>query len=139
MRGVVLVAGVAVLALIGFGAWWMYWPHQMDGASAGGPMVDVVVPDLSAQARRGEAVFNENCATCHGRNAAGSDQGPPLVHRIYEPSHHGDSAFYRAVGLGVRAHHWRFGDMAAVDGVTERDVAHIVRYIRELQRANGIF
>ena len=63
---------------------------------------------------------------------------PPLVHIIYEPGHHGDESFQRAVALGVRAHHWRFGNMAPVEGLTREDVALIVAYIRELQRANGI-
>jgi len=37
---------------------------------------------------------------------------------------------------GVR--HWRFGDMPPVEGLSRRDVAAIVAYVRELQRANGI-
>ena len=102
-------------------------------------MVKVSVPELSATARLGEKIFSANCTACHGQNAAGSDQGPPLVHRIYEPGHHGDASFYRATLQGVQAHHWEFGNMPAVEGVSERDVEKIVRYIRELQRANGVF
>ena len=48
------------------------------------------------------------------------------------------SAVQRAVARGVRAHHWRFGDMPRVEGLTRGDVAAIVAYVRELQRANGI-
>ena len=44
----------------------------------------------------------------------------------------------RAAALGVRGHHWRFGDMPPVEGLTRTDVAMIVAYVRELQRANGI-
>jgi len=40
--------------------------------------------------------------------------------------------------LGVRAHHWSFGNMPAVEGLTRADVKMIIAYIRELQRANGI-
>jgi hypothetical protein len=47
-------------------------------------------------------------------------------------------SFYLAVQNGVRAHHWRFGDMPAQTGLTRADVAGIVAYVRELQRANGI-
>jgi mono/diheme cytochrome c family protein len=43
-----------------------------------------------------------------------------------------------AVMKGVRAHHWRFGDMPPVEGVSEAQIAGIVAYIRTLQRANGI-
>lgn len=141
MRKRALLFAAVALGLLGFGGWWMYWPHGMGSHSGdhGGPMVQVSVPDLSAEARAGEALFDASCSACHGPNAAGSDQGPPLIHRIYEPNHHADAAFHRAVQLGVQSHHWRFGSMPAVEGVSERDVGKIVRYIREMQRANGIF
>lgn len=101
---------------------------------------NVVVPDtLSANAQIGRAVFNAKCAACHGPDAAGQNGvAPPLVHKIYEPSHHGDEAFQRAAATGVRSHHWRFGDMPPIEGLTRGDVKMIVTYIRELQRANGI-
>lgn len=84
-------------------------------------------------------MFDAKCATCHGVNATGlQDMGPPLVHKIYEPSHHGDESFQRAAAMGVRAHHWRFGNMPPVEGVTRADIAMVVAYIRALQRANGI-
>lgn len=86
----------------------------------------------------GESAFNAVCAACHGANAAGSEAGPPLVHRIYEPSHHGDYAFEMAVNNGVRAHHWKFGNMPPQPGLTKADVNTIIAYVRELQRANGI-
>jgi mono/diheme cytochrome c family protein len=141
MRRLGVIAGVLALALVGLGGWWIYGPHDMDGHAAGqgAAMVQVSVPELSVGGRAGETLFEANCSSCHGLDAAGSDQGPPLVHRIYEPSHHGDPAFYRAALLGVQAHHWRFGNMPPVEGVSEQDVAMIVRYVRELQRANGIF
>lgn len=103
-------------------------------------MVDVVVPgDLSDTAAAGEAAFNNYCASCHGLNAAGQ-QGvaPPLIHIIYEPNHHGDAAFFRASMLGVPAHHWRFGDMPLVDGISDDEIGLIVAYVRALQNANGI-
>jgi hypothetical protein len=68
----------------------------------------------------------------------GTDNGPPLIHKIYEPNHHGDLAFQRAVRQGSRAHHWRFGDMPPQPQVTDADVSVIVKFIREIQRANGI-
>jgi hypothetical protein len=39
----------------------------------------------------------------------------------------------------VKAHHWPFGDMPPVAGVTQADVTLILAYIREVQVANGIF
>ena len=89
--------------------------------------------------RAGSCGFEAKCAACHGVNAAGQDGvAPPLVHKVYEPSHHGDESFQRAASLGVRAHHWPFGNMPAVEGLTRGDVKMIIAYIRELQRANGI-
>ena len=86
----------------------------------------------------GEAIFERNCAKCHGQDAKGTDQGPPLVHKIYEPSHHADVAFYLAVRRGVPAHHWPFGNMPPVEGVSDEEIAQIVAYVRGLQRAAGI-
>jgi mono/diheme cytochrome c family protein len=105
----------------------------------GAPLVSVNVPDLTGKAQIGATAFAAKCAACHGQNAAGSDSnGPPLVHKIYEPSHHGDMAFLLAVRNGVQSHHWRFGNMAPVEGLTDGDVSNIVAYIRALQVANGI-
>ena len=111
-----------------------------DAAEDGAPMVAVRLPAaLSAKARSGQEAFEANCAVCHGKNAAGQfGTAPPLVHAIYEPGHHGDESFQRAVALGAPAHHWGFGDMPPVEGLSRSDVDRIVAYIRELQRANGI-
>lgn len=110
------------------------------GAATGRPLVAVTVPDkLTMQARLGEEAFNGTCAACHGSNAAGTEVGPPLVHKVYEPSHHSDYAFYIAATQGVRAHHWKFGDMPPQPDVSEKELVNIVAYVRELQRANGIY
>lgn len=104
-----------------------------------GAMVDVQLPQLEGNALVGQRIFESACAACHGTNAAGTEGvAPPLIHKIYEPSHHGDEAFQRAAALGVRSHHWQFGDMPPVEGLTRGDVTMIVTYVRELQRANGI-
>ena len=91
------------------------------------------------QINQGKKLFARNCLRCHGPEARGSKIGPPLVHKIYEPSHHGDAAFFMAVSRGVKSHHWQFGDMAPVPGVKPEDVALIVQYVRWLQRKAGIF
>lgn len=118
----VIVAGVVI------------WTSSRDDSAH----VDVAVPELTGIAARGEGLFGEKCASCHGQNAAGSDKGPPLVHSIYEPGHHADLAFHMAVQRGVRAHHWRFGNMPPVRGINEGEISSIVAYVRALQRANGI-
>lgn len=128
----VILLGVAVFVYGSFSA--------RDQPPTGEAMASVIVPGLSEQARAGEALFNRSCAACHGKNAAGQDGvAPPLVHKIYEPNHHGDASFYLAARNGVRAHHWPFGNMPQVEGITDPELEKIVLYVRELQRANGIY
>lgn len=138
-------AGKYAIAAVAFAAGvilvWRYalQPQAPETATAGSPIVQVNVPELSDTAAAGQAVFKDNCATCHGANASGVEgAGPPLVHVIYEPNHHSDAAFHLAVQRGVRAHHWRYGDMPPVEGVGQEDVENILVYVRTLQRANGI-
>ena len=103
-------------------------------------LAEVILPEaLSANAEIGKRAFDAKCAICHGPNAAGqSGIAPPLIHKIYETSHHADEAFQRAVSHGVRQHHWPFGNMPPVEGLTRADVTMIIAYIRQVQRANGI-
>ena len=94
---------------------------------------------LPAALQNGEAKFKANCSACHGGQGVGTSQGPPLVHKIYEPNHHGDQAFQRAAANGVQAHHWQFGNMPKIETVTPADVDEITRYVRWLQKQAGIF
>ena len=109
-------------------------------AEEGTPIVAVQIPtELSEIAMIGKRGFDTKCSSCHGENAVGKNGvAPPLIHKIYEPSHHGDESFQRAVAMGVRAHHWKFGNMPAIDGLTRADVKAITEYVRELQRYNNI-
>lgn len=140
----------AVAITIAAAAGWSWMQNQATADTTSSPlgldagkaaMVQVTVPEnLSDQARLGEGYFNATCASCHGANAAGQDGvAPPLIHRIYEPSHHGDLAFVMAARNGVRAHHWKFGDMPPIEqALSDSELAMIIAYLRELQRANGI-
>jgi mono/diheme cytochrome c family protein len=94
---------------------------------------------VPAELAAAERLFEARCASCHGRHAAGSETGPPLVHIYYEPNHHADIAFQRAVAYGVRQHHWSYGSMPAVPGLDEGQVASITAYVRWLQRQAGIY
>lgn len=105
-------------------------------AAAAAEAPDPKVPPALA---RGEVLFNTNCSVCHGVGARGTTQGPPFLDKIYEPNHHADEAFYRAPEMGVRAHHWKFGDMPKVPAVTRDDLTQIIAYIRWLQKQAGIF
>lgn len=95
-------------------------------------------PGLMPNAARGKALYDGKCASCHGVDLKGTDQGPPFLNRIYESSHHADAAFQLAVRNGVRAHHWKFGDMKPVPGLSADDVAHVIAYVRSQQRRVGI-
>lgn len=96
-------------------------------------------PNVPFQYALGVEKFRDKCAACHGQWAEGvADKGPPLVHRYYRPGHHPDAAFYQAAMNGVRSHHWNFGDMPPVAGITKQDVAAIVAFIRWWQEQNGI-
>lgn len=136
-----IISGIAAIGLfIGYQA---IQPAPEAPANLSGEvaMVEVILPaTLTAEAQLGKTAFEAKCAACHGLNAAGNvNAAPPLIHKIYEPSHHGDESFQYAAAMGVQAHHWRFGNMPPVEGITRAEVATIIAYIRELQRANGIF
>ncbi|MCH7882138.1 MAG: cytochrome c [Proteobacteria bacterium] len=87
---------------------------------------------------KGAALYDQNCLACHGKRGVGTNQGPALVHDIYNSRHHAELAFHLAVNNGVRAHHWNFGDMEPIPHLSPEDVEHIVRYVREIQRESGI-
>ena len=143
MNNTTKLVAVVALAAAGYGAYSYFGQANSQANSsevtAGAAIVSVEVPELTGTAVTGEVIFNKACAACHGANAAGQEGvAPPLVHIIYEPSHHGDMAFQLAAANGVQSHHWRFGNMPPIEGVTQGEVAMIVEYIRQLQRANGI-
>lgn len=94
-------------------------------------------PPTPAALEGGAALFNTHCGSCHGVNAVGTDRGPALLHDVYRASHHGDAAFELAVRNGVRAHHWRFGDMPPVPQVNTTEVAQVTAYVRWLQQARS--
>jgi len=149
-KSAIFVAAVFVLAVGSF-----FWnlnspattpdhtmePPDLSDFDAGEPLAEVILPaSLSESAQIGKRVFENSCAVCHGANAAGQNGvAPPLVHTTYRPGHHSDLAFVMAARNGAQAHHWEFGNMPPIPGLTDGDVKLIARYIRELQEANGIF
>ena len=86
----------------------------------------------------GEQLFIANCSMCHGVNATGTAQGPPLVDEIYEPGHHPDASFIIAVSRGVQQHHWQFGNMPAVPDLSIDQIQQVVCFVRQLQVAAGM-
>ena len=124
------------LALLTLAAAWPSWGQRIRDLPPSA--LGISVPTLSAQAVAGQKAFDANCVSCHGRFGTGSDKGPPLMHDIYNPGHHADEAFQRAARNGVQQHHWRFGDMPPQPRVSDEELVQIVRYVCELQQANGI-
>jgi len=129
---------ILVIGLVGGVA--LFWMQSQQHAPATPKTTAqrIAVPEYSMMARAGLVAFDASCARCHGSNGTGTDKGPPLLHEIYNPGHHPDGAFVSAVRQGVPRHHWNFGDMPAQPQVSDREIAEIVRYVPELQVANGI-
>ena len=130
-RNTFVVAGLAGAVILGGGAYFAM------SASQGGSKV--VIPQLTETGVRGQAAFGKFCATCHGVDAGGTGSGPPLIHKLYHPGHHGDMAIVMAAKRGAHSHHWNFGNMPPVVGINEAELADIIAFIREVQFANGIY
>ena len=60
------------------------------------------------------------------------------MHIVYEPSHHPDGAFRSAVREGAPPHHWEFGPMPPVPGISDAEIEAVIAYVRQLQREAGI-
>ena len=93
---------------------------------------------IAADANKGRVIFVANCAACHGLSTTGTNQGPSLVHKVYKPSHHSNYSIERAIKFGVRSHHWGFGNMPPVPGLSVGDVQQVIAYIRQEQLKAGI-
>jgi len=100
--------------------------HMGGGATASAePMVVASVPVNGA--------YVENCASCHGADAAGSARGPSLLDPAYAPEALSDREFRLAILRGRRARLWDYGDMPAIAGLDDAEIAELVRFIRDLQ------
>ena len=88
---------------------------------------------------KGQMLYEKYCSSCHGAQLSGSDKGPPLIHPFYKPSHHGDRAFYHAVQQGSQQHHWEFGNMLPVEGMTAKKMDSVVPFVRYYQKQKGLY
>ena len=86
----------------------------------------------------GRALYEASCATCHGADFQGTSRGPSHLSQVYERSHHDDNSFRSAIANGARAHHWGFGDMPPVPGLTEDQADAVIAYIRQQQDERGL-
>lgn len=85
----------------------------------------------------GAALYQSNCASCHGADLRGTDKGPSHLSIVYEPSHHSDDAFRSAIVNGAQRHHWNFGDMASIPGLDDDQIEAIIDYVRSEQQLQG--
>ena len=127
-RRVLVAAGLGGL-LAGLGVWAAYRDE---------PAPTVRVPELSPAGSGGAGgvsaelrVLPWRCRPGHGHRSASHPRDLSAG-----PSR--GLAFELAVRRGVRAHHWRFGDMPPQPTITPDAIHMITRYVRELQQANGI-
>ena len=95
-------------------------------------------PGFVGDGAKGAVVYRQNCQSCHGAEARGTERGPSLLRGIYAPNRHANLAFHLAVKNGVRAHHDSKGDMPPLQ-VSPEDVEHAIQYVRELQVKAGVF
>lgn len=86
---------------------------------------------------QGAALYKQSCGSCHGDDLRGTDRGPSQLSQVYAPDHHPDAAYRSAIENGAVAHHWNFGDMAPVKGLSSSEIDEIIAYIRQQQQEQG--
>lgn len=96
-----------------------------------------IAPQDPALVAAGAELYEANCAECHGSDLRGTDKGPSHLSEVYVPDHHGDGSFEVAVLAGSPQHHWDYGPMPPVEGLSEADIEAIVAFVRERQRVEG--
>jgi mono/diheme cytochrome c family protein len=101
------------------------------GDDGGAPSV------ASADLDRGAEVYAQSCASCHGTDLRGTERGPSHLSIVYEPNHHTDDAFRSAIANGAAQHHWNFGPMPAIAGLSADDVESVIAYVRAQQQEQG--
>jgi mono/diheme cytochrome c family protein len=117
-RLAVLVGGVAV---------------ALGLSACGGSDADFDAGGAASGLDRGAQVYAERCASCHGVDLRGTDKGPSHLSIVYEPNHHPDESFRRAIAIGVPQHHWDFGNMPPVEGLSGADVEAVIAFVRAEQ------
>ena len=85
----------------------------------------------------GAEVYANSCALCHGADLRGTDKGPSQLSIVYEPNHHPDDAYRSAIANGAPQHHWTFGNMPPVAGLTDEEVESVIAFIRAEQSRQG--
>jgi mono/diheme cytochrome c family protein len=85
----------------------------------------------------GAGAYASSCASCHGGDLRGTGGGPSLLSVVYEPGHHPDESFRSAIRNGVRPHHWNFGPMPRITGLSDAEIESIILFVRAEQAEHG--
>ena len=115
-----MLLGGAVLWLTGFGVL-----AQEQSFFAGGPAVSLT----AEQASRGKAVYDDNCASCHGANLDNGQFGPPLRGSAFKMHWASQSANALFTYIAAKM------PPAAPAGLSDRAYSDVEAYIL---RANGV-
>jgi len=94
-------------------------------------------PGVSATPADGASLYQRSCALCHGNDLRGTGMGPSHLSEVYEPGHHSDAAFVAAIKEGSPQHHWQFGDMEPVEGLSDDEIEAIIAFVRDKQQEEG--
>lgn len=105
-------------------------------ACTGDDVESVAVVELPANAD-GATTYAARCASCHGADLRGTDKGPSQLSIVYEPGHHGDDGYRSAIRNGAPQHHWGFGNMPAVESITDDQIDRVISFIRSEQQRQG--
>src|SRR5882757_2954073 len=130
-----MIAGAAALVAIAAGAGWFLWPRA--GAV---PRID---PGDTVQVARGQAVYQAQCARCHGVNLEGQPNWRVQLPNGRLPApphdasghtwHHPDADLFGITkqGLGAFAPAGYQSDMPAFGGVlNDADIAAVLAFIK---------
>ncbi len=106
-------------------------------SACGGDDIATTPPEPIPAGADGATIYQARCASCHGEDLRGTDKGPSQLSIVYEPNHHGDNTYRTAIRNGVAQHHWGFGNMPAVQDITDEQIELVIAYIRAQQEALG--
>jgi mono/diheme cytochrome c family protein len=124
VRGHRTAAGVVVVVL------------ALGACGGGGQPEDL--PTGAALLAQGRDVYTNACATCHGDALGGTTAGPPLLAELYAPGQLSDEAMATAIVDGAPQQYWTFGPMPGVGGLSDVDIAAVIAFVRDEQRAAGL-
>lgn len=94
-------------------------------------------PETDPADADGASLYAESCASCHGADLRGTDEGPSQLSVVYEPNHHGDDSYRRAIRFGAAPHHWNFGTMPPNDELDDGEIEAIIGFVRSEQERLG--